>query len=208
MNLLETLQASGLILASGNSGKLKELHQLLEPLQIAVRSIKQSGQSFDVAETEPDFKGNAALKARAAYGLSGLICLADDSGLCVDALDGAPGVRSARYGSPDLDDAGRCEFLLKKMQAVPDANRGASFQCVLALCSGPGAEDIFYFTGTCKGQIARQKSGENGFGYDPIFLDAASGRAFATLSPQKKNARSHRGRALQKLLDFLRRVPL
>ena len=204
--MLSNLKAQGLLLASGNQGKLKELTRLLEPLQIKALSLRDLDQPFDVAETEPDFAGNAALKARAGYQLSGRPTLADDSGLCVDALQGQPGVYSARYGGPDLDDAGRCRLLLQNLKDVPMQERGAHFACVLAFCYGPGKADLQFFEGRCEGQIALTPAGSGGFGYDPVFLDTSSGRSFATLSPAEKNERSHRGSALAQFIQYLSKL--
>lgn len=180
---------------------------MLDPLDIEVLSAADLGIDLDVAETSDTFRGNAALKAREYYQHAGRPVVADDSGLAVDALDGAPGVYSARYGGPGLDDGDRRRFLLGEMERVgreggPDSgNRAARFVCVLALCMGP--EELLYFDGHAEGSILTEERGEGGFGYDPVFLDPASGKSFAELTSAEKDARSHRGAALQELLRAL-----
>ncbi|MCR9143838.1 MAG: RdgB/HAM1 family non-canonical purine NTP pyrophosphatase [bacterium] len=224
-NLKQRLQSSGLVLASGNRHKIVEFHRMFDPLGIEVLSAADLGLDLDVAETADSFRGNAALKAREYYRHLGRPVIADDSGLVVDALDGAPGVYSARYGGPDLDDAGRRRFLLGELERVGAASapanplsqndRSARFICVLALCMGDAGDGpdeyqavdsdsgLLYFDGRAEGSILMEERGEGGFGYDPIFLDLESGKSFAELSPAAKDARSHRGAALK---EFLRRL--
>ena len=191
------------MLASGNQQKLTEFKRILLPRGIELIGANELGLDLDVPETEPTFRGNAALKARAYFQHAQRPVIADDSGLVVDALDGAPGVYSARYGGPGLDDAGRRRFLLSELERVGATgnNRTARFVCVLALYLPDG--DLYYFEGVCEGSIADTERGSGGFGYDPVFLDPDTGRSFAELSPQEKDARSHRGRALAALLDGL-----
>jgi XTP/dITP diphosphohydrolase len=145
------------------------------------------------AETGPTYRDNALLKARAAARLTGALALADDSGLEVDALGGAPGVHSARWGGPDLDGAGRCARLLQALRGVDEARRTARFRCVLALVEPGGREALV--EGVVEGRIAEAPRGRGGFGYDPVFYYPPLGRTFAELSAPEKAEVSHRGRA-------------
>ena len=144
-------------------------------------------------ETETTYRGNALLKARAAARLTGAWSLGDDSGLEVDALGGAPGLHSARYGGPGLDDAGRCALLLEALADVPDARRTARFRCVIALVDPHGREWVV--EGVAEGVIIHAARGENGFGYDPLFYSPPLGKTFAELDDTEKADVSHRGRA-------------
>lgn len=146
-------------------------------------------------ETGATYAENALIKARAAARLTGALCLGDDSGLEVDALGGAPGLFSARYGGPGLDDAGRCARLLEALRDVPDAARTARFRCVVAVVDPGRAERVV--EGVAEGRIARAPSGAGGFGYDPIFVFPPLGRTFAELTDAEKSGVSHRGRALR-----------
>ncbi len=187
------------ILASNNPGKLKEMNQILSALGMEVLSQKQAGITLDVEETGQTFAENSLLKAEAVCRAAGAIAIADDSGLVVEALDGAPGVYSHRYGSPALDDAGRNHFLLQNMQG--QSNRAAHFACVITCCFPDGRS--LTAEGICPGEIAHAPEGENGFGYDPIFYLPQLNKTFAQLSDEEKNALSHRGKALQKLVELL-----
>ena len=192
------LLTDGLDLASRNDHKIKEFRRMLEPLGIEVRPAPHD---FEAEETAPDFRGNAFIKAQALHRLTGRPALADDSGLVVDTLGGEPGVLSARYGGAGLSDAYRTALVLDKMRNVPDERRTARFVCVLALVGA--APDALYFEGVAEGLLARSVRGQNGFGYDPIFIDPASNQTFAELSAGEKDRRSHRSRALQSLLAAL-----
>lgn len=204
-DLKKRLQASGLVLASGNHHKIVEFKRMLDPLAIEVVSAADLGLDLDVAETEDTFQGNAALKARAYFQHAGRPVIADDSGLVVDALAGAPGVYSARYGGPGLDDVGRRRFLLAELErlGVPQTAgaRAARFVCVLALCLD--SEELRFYEGKAEGSILAEERGQGGFGYDPVFLDPGSDRSFAELSPADKDARSHRGAALRAFVSEL-----
>ena len=148
---------------------------------------------------------NAAIKAKAAA-KSGIFSIADDSGLEVDALKGAPGVYSARYGGSDLDDEGRYRLLLKELEGIPEPRRTARFRCVVAACD-PSAGSIMepvYFSGSCEGVIGTEPSGENGFGYDPVF-QLSDGRSMAELDIEEKNMISHRALAVKSFLEWIRR---
>lgn len=193
--------ARQLVLATGNRGKARELQALLGG---GFEVLLQSELGIEpIEETGVSFAENALLKARHAAAATGLPALADDSGLEVDALDGAPGVWSARYAGPDASDAENIARLLAELANVPDAHRGARFRCVLAWLRSADDPAPVLVTGVWEGRIARQPLGQQGFGYDPVFIDPASDRTAAELSPQIKNARSHRGEALRKLATFL-----
>ncbi|MBU1740060.1 MAG: RdgB/HAM1 family non-canonical purine NTP pyrophosphatase, partial [Proteobacteria bacterium] len=155
----------------------------------------------EVVEDGLTFTANAIKKARAFARAGGLPALADDSGLCVDALDGRPGVFSARYGGPDADDAARCRLLLAEMADVPEGWRQAAFVCVAALCRPDG--ECLSFEGRCEGEIAREPAGQNGFGYDPVFFVPGYNQTMAQLPLETKNRISHRGRAMAAMRDQL-----
>jgi XTP/dITP diphosphohydrolase len=188
------------VLASNNPGKLRELNTILSALGLEVISQREAGLNLDVEETGTTFEENSLLKAQAACQASGMIAIADDSGLEVDALNGAPGVYSARYGTPDLDDQGRTALLLKNMEGKEE--RACRFVSVVTCCFPDGR--VLVARGTCEGQVAENPQGDNGFGYDPIFYVPELEKTFAQLSDEEKNARSHRGRALQKLAELLK----
>jgi XTP/dITP diphosphohydrolase len=188
------------VLASNNPGKLRELNTILSALGLEVISQREAGLNLDVEETGTTFEENSLLKAQAACQASGMIAIADDSGLEVDALNGEPGVYSARYGTPDLDDQGRTALLLKNMEGKKE--RACRFVSVVTCCFPDGR--VLVARGTCEGQVAENPQGDNGFGYDPIFYVPELEKTFAQLSDEEKNARSHRGRALQKLAELLK----
>ena len=185
--------------ASNNAGKLKELRRILERMGHEVKSLRELGITLDPEETGTTFEENSFLKADAVMKASGLPVLADDSGLMVDALDGAPGVYSARYGHK-ASDKERTAYLLENMKDVPEERRGAKFVCVIT-CLFPDGRKIVA-RGECPGVIARAPHGENGFGYDPVFYLPELGMTYAELPSEQKNAISHRARALQ---DFCRK---
>jgi XTP/dITP diphosphohydrolase len=187
-----------LVLASGNAGKLAELRALLAGTGIEVVAQGELGIG-DIEETGLTFVENALLKARHAARESGLPALADDSGLCVDALDGAPGLYSARYAGPHGDADANIAKLLSEIADVPDAARGARFVCVLALLRHPADPQPLVAEGRWEGRILRSPRGDLGFGYDPVFLDPASGLSAAELAPDAKRRASHRGQALAQL---------
>ena len=187
------------ILASKNQHKLTELSAILSQLGFEIALESESGLDIDVEETGTTFEENSFLKADAVMKASGLPVLADDSGLMVDALDGAPGVYSARYGHK-ASDKERTAYLLENMKDVPEERRGAKFVCVIT-CLFPDGRKIVA-RGECPGVIARAPHGENGFGYDPVFYLPELGMTYAELPSEQKNAISHRARALQ---DFCRK---
>ena len=186
-------------LASKNQHKLTELSAILSQLGFEIALESEYGLDIDVEETGTTFEENSFLKADAVMKASGLPVLADDSGLMVDALDGAPGVYSARYGHK-ASDKERTAYLLENMKDVPEERRGAKFVCVIT-CLFPDGRKIVA-RGECPGVIARAPHGENGFGYDPVFYLPELGMTYAELPSEQKNAISHRARALQ---DFCRK---
>ena len=187
-----------LVLASGNAGKLAELRELLG----GGRYVLRAQSEFDVDDAEETgltFVENALLKARHASRATGLPALGDDSGLCVDALDGAPGLYSARYAGAHGDSAANIARLLRELDGVADAARTARFHCVLALLRSHDDPRPIIVEGSWEGRILRAPRGEHGFGYDPVFLDPENAMSAAELEPAIKNAISHRGRALAAL---------
>lgn len=190
-----------LIIASNNKGKIKEFKSLLEPLGYEVVSQKDAGINMEVEETGTTFAENSALKARAIFDVTeNCAVLADDSGLVVDALNGEPGVYSARYGGLDTDKE-RTAFLLKNMEDVPEEKRTARFMCCIHFIKANGEE--ITVEGKCEGKIAYEPKGENGFGYDPVFM--YGDKSFAQVSADVKNSVSHRANALKKLMEELKK---
>ena len=193
-----------LVLASKNPKKLKEMNEILSGMGVEVCSQADAGVDVDVEETGTTFEENSMLKAKAVMEASGLPAIADDSGLCVDALNGAPGIYSARYGGEELDDAGRYRLLLSSMPKGQP--RTAKFVSVITCCFPNG--DVLTARGECPGTIAFAPMGEGGFGYDPVFFLPKLKKTFAQLSAEEKNAISHRGRALEafqsKLEEYLK----
>lgn len=193
-----------LVLASKNEKKLREMNEILSGMGVEVCLQADVGIDVDVEETGTTFEENSMLKAKAVMEASGLPAIADDSGLCVDALNGAPGVYSARYGGEGLDDAGRYRLLLSSMPMGQP--RTAKFVSVITCCFPNG--DVLTARGECPGTIAFAPMGEGGFGYDPVFFLPKLKKTFAQLSPEEKNAISHRGRALEafqaKLEEYLK----
>ncbi len=181
-----------IIAATKNKNKLREFGEILKGFEII--SQEEAGIDIDVEETGTTFEENSRLKAEAIFKATGIPAIADDSGLCVDALDGAPGVYSARYGGEGLDDEGRVQLLLKNMENVPDEKRTARFVCVITMVSSGG---VITAKGECEGVINHAPKGKNGFGYDPVFYMKEYGKTTAEMSPDEKNAVSHRGKALK-----------
>ena len=181
------------VLATHNPGKLREMGEILKDFGIEVVSPRDLGITVDVEETGATFAENAMLKAKAICQAAGLPAIADDSGLCVDALNGAPGVYSARYGGEGLDDRGRYMLLLSSLRGAP--TRAAHFACAVACAFLNG--DTLTAEGRCDGSIAYAPLGDGGFGYDPVFLLPGTGKTFGQLTQEEKSAVSHRGRALK-----------
>jgi XTP/dITP diphosphohydrolase len=193
-----------IVLASGNAGKLVEMREILSDLDIELIAQSELGIT-DADETGSTFVENALLKARHAAHASGLPALGDDSGLCVDALDGAPGLYSARYAGAHGDAAANIAKLLDALRDVPDAQRAAHFHCSIALLRRPDDPAPLIAEGRWHGSILHTPRGANGFGYDPIFFDTALRIGAGELDAATKNRVSHRGQALAKLRELLRR---
>ncbi|MBQ1546526.1 MAG: RdgB/HAM1 family non-canonical purine NTP pyrophosphatase [Clostridia bacterium] len=192
------------IIASNNAGKVRELDRILNPLGIAAVTAKSEGISLDdVEETGTTFAENARLKARAAFEKTGMPCIADDSGLSVDFLGGAPGVYSARYAGENATDADRIAKLLKNLEGVSADKRTAHFICTI--CCIVDENTMIEVSGTCSGIIAFSPKGSGGFGYDPVFL-MEDGRSFGELTADEKDRVSHRGNALRKLYAELEKT--
>lgn len=181
-----------IIAATKNKNKLREFGEILRGFEIV--SQEDAGIDIDVEETGTTFEENSLLKAKAIYDATGIAAIADDSGLCVDALGGEPGIYSARYGGEGYDDKGRVTLLLKNMENVPDEKRSARFVCAITLVSDDG---IITARGECEGKIDYAPKGTNGFGYDPVFFVEKFGKTMAEISPEQKNEISHRGKALE-----------
>ena len=181
------------VLASQNKHKLVEMQSILSAHGVEVVLESELGLSVDVEETGSTFAENAMIKAKAVMEASGLPAIADDSGVCVDALDGAPGVYSARYGGPELDDAARYRLLLENMRGA--GSRAAHFTSAIA-CVFPNG-DVIEAQGECPGTIAFAPQGDGGFGYDPVFFLPQLRKTYAQLTPEEKAAVSHRGKALE-----------
>ncbi len=190
------------VVATGNAGKLAELGELLGPLGLELSSLRDVGVESP-EETGLTFVENALLKARHAAAATGLPAIADDSGLVVPALGGAPGVRSARFAGDGATDAANIDHLLHRLEAIPCADRSAAFVCVIvALRAADDPVPALGF-GRWAGTIGHGRTGSGGFGYDPVFVDSASGQTAAQLSRAAKNARSHRGQAVRALAAVL-----
>ena len=191
-----------IVLASNNPGKVREINQLLAERQIHILPQSEFGVP-DIEETGLSFVENAILKARNAAAHSGLPAIADDSGIEVDALHGAPGIYSARFAGIGASDQENLDKLLEEMTAVPDKERTARFQCLLVYMRHGADPTPLICQGTWEGSILHAPRGENGFGYDPVFFVPGEGCSAAELPPEIKNRLSHRGQALQKLLAEL-----
>lgn len=200
----DSFSGSRIVVASRNPAKVREIRRVIEGLPVEVMDLAQAGFDAEIEETGQTFAENAAAKALAVAEATGELALADDSGLMVDALGGRPGVLSARYGGDDLTDSQRVELLLRELAQVPHARRAAQFVCVLALAV-PG-RILARWAGRVCGVIADKPQGTGGFGYDPVFLYLPAGRTFAQMTPDEKNAVSHRGRAIRRLPEVLRRL--
>ena len=192
-----------LILASNNANKLKEFRSLVADLDIELLSQKEAGCDFEVEETGTTFEENAYLKASAVTEATGIAAVADDSGLCVDALGGEPGIYSARYGlGHTASDEERYRYLLQKMEGVEDSS--ARFVCCIC-CTFPDGS-VIRSRGECEGEILLAPKGQNGFGYDPVFHPLCLDKSMAELNPEEKNAISHRGKALRAFIEELRKL--
>ena len=187
-----------IIIASNTAGKLREFQAILKPFGLEVISQREAGFTQDVEETGTTFAENAAIKAQAVYAAMHCPVIADDSGLMVDALDGAPGVYSHRFAGEGATDADRNAKLLHELDGVPAEKRTARFVCALCYLDADGTPQAF--SGVCEGVIGTEPRGENGFGYDPLFY--VDGKSMAEMTEAEKNRISHRGRALEQLKAF------
>lgn len=189
------------ILATHNKKKRDEMSRILSPLGFEVYTAEMLGVELtDAEETGKTFSENARIKAELGCKESGYPCIADDSGLCVEALGGEPGVYSARYSGVHGNDEANIEKLLEKMKNIPDEKRGAYFACAVCVCYPDGK--VIELEGRCEGKIGYEKIGEDGFGYDPVFM--VGEKSFAQFTKEEKDAVSHRGVALRKLVELLR----
>lgn len=200
---------NSLVIATNNPGKLAEFRALLAGSGFRLTTPRDLGIDFDVEETGATFRENARLKAVAAARLTGLLALADDSGLEVDALGGLPGVISARYAgggrtAPGMDPDEQCRIVLRELEGVPDDRRTARFRAVIAIATPEG--DVRYAEGVFEGRIGHELRGDHGFGYDPIFIPAGRDVTSAELPPEEKNAISHRGQAARRALEILKDI--
>ena len=193
------------LIATKNQGKVEEFKVLFKKYDIQVISLLDlSDEIEDVEETGVTFAENAKLKAEEISSVLNVPVLADDSGLVIDALDGRPGVYSARYAGLDKNDQDNNEKVLNELKSISMENRTARFVCVLAVAR-PGV-DTFFVEGTCEGKIACSEKGENGFGYDPLFIPEGHSKTMAEISPELKNQISHRGRAINELEEWLDKI--
>lgn len=192
-----------LLVATRNPGKVREYRQILADLPLQITWLQAEGIELEVEETGSTFAQNAVLKARAYAGASGMLTWADDSGLEVDALDGWPGVASARHAGPAASDLDRIHILLARLEGLPFEKRAAVFRCVVAVVSPEG--EVFTAEGSSAGVIVDQPRGEGGFGYDPVFYVPKYDRTFAQLAAGEKHAISHRGRAARRARLLLQR---
>jgi XTP/dITP diphosphohydrolase len=190
-----------IVVATTNKNKLRELKELLKGLDVQILSLMDFPDCPPVVEDGESFAENALKKAQTICAHTGLLTIADDSGLEVDCLEGRPGIFSARYAGEGADDRKNHEKLLQEMKGIAPANRDALFRCVLAIAAPSGQKRIV--EGEYRGVIITEPRGENGFGYDPVFLDTTSGLTFAEMTPEHKNQISHRARALHELVKIL-----
>lgn len=193
-----------IIVATKNKGKLKEIKQLLSDMDFEILSMNEAGIDIEIEETGNTFEENAMIKAKALQNLSGAIVIADDSGLEVDFLDGAPGIYSARYSGEYATDDKNNEKLLEALKDVPDEKRTGRFVCTIAVVLENS--ESFFVRETIEGVIGHDLKGENGFGYDPLFYLPQYNRTMAEISAEEKNRISHRGKALNKMADKLKKI--
>lgn len=190
------------LVASNNAHKINEFKRIMSALNVEVISAKEAGVDFSsVEETGSTFAENALIKAMYAYEKTKLPSIADDSGLCVDAINGRPGIYSARYGGENSTDSEKIDLLLSELENVNKDDRTAHFNC--SICCVINKDDVIAAEGRCEGYIGFEKKGDNGFGYDPVFY-LENGKAFAELSADEKDLFSHRGNALRKFYTLLK----
>ena len=191
-----------LIFATGNQNKMREIKAILADMDVEVLSMKEAGIDIDIVEDGKTFEENALIKARAVSKAGNALALADDSGLEVDALNGEPGIYSARYMGEDTSYDIKNMNIIERLEGVPDEKRTARFVCAMAAVFPDGTEQTF--VKTMEGRIGYKIAGENGFGYDPIFFLPEYGKTSAEISPEEKNAISHRGKALRAMEEYLK----
>lgn len=191
-----------LVIATRNPGKTSEIREILKGYPVEIKNLDDFGPIPEVEEDGATFEENAYKKASFAARVLGFPALADDSGLCVAALNGEPGVHSARFAGPDADDAQRCRRVLEKLKNAAD--RRAAFECVISIAIPTG--QALTYEGRCEGLIAEKPSGISGFGYDPVFFYPPAGKTFALMTPEEKNRVSHRGIALAELCSEFDKV--
>ena len=189
-----------IIAATGNAGKIKEIKKIFSDVNLEILSMGEIGIDIEIEENGTTFEENALIKARTISKMTGEIALADDSGLCVDAMGGAPGIYSARYAGADATDAQRIEKLLDEIKG--EENRRAKFVSVIAMVFPDGKE--LTADGEVHGQIAQKVFGEGGFGYDPVFISDELGKTFGEATPEEKNSISHRARALNRMYEKIK----
>ena len=195
-----------IVVASHNAGKVAEISGILSGSGIELAGLGDFPPYSEPEENGKTFLENAMIKARAAHEATGLPALADDSGIEVDALGGAPGIHSARYGGEGLADGARFMKLLEELAGTPDEERTARFRCIMVIYPAPGSDgDALVAEGVLEGRIAREPAGENGFGYDPVFYVPGAGKTAAEMEPTEKNRVSHRYRALVEMRAMLER---
>ncbi len=199
--MTKKIKLETLIIATNNPGKIKELKQLLDTMNYNILALSDLKTPIEVIEDGITFKQNAVKKAVEVFNAVKEPSLADDSGLCVDALDGRPGVFSARYGTPGMNDEQRCRLLLDELKDVSPEKRTASFQCVIAYKASD--KTLKTFKGSVHGKIATTLTGTKGFGYDPLFIPDGYTLTMAQIKSSEKNRISHRAKALNKFLDYL-----
>ena len=190
-----------LIIATGNEDKVREIDEILEGTGFEAISMKQAGFNPDIVEDGKTFEENAIKKAMAVHELSGEYVMADDSGLCIDALDGAPGIYSARFCGEDSTYEEKFKKIFEMLADVPEEKRTAQFVCAIAVVKPDGTSVTV--RGECRGVLHEKPAGENGFGYDPIFYVPEFGMTTAQMDPEVKNSISHRGRALRAMVEKL-----
>lgn len=191
-----------ILIASGNSHKIKEISSIISDIpSLEMTSLKNFGISLEVDENGSTLEENALIKAKAVYKLLEMPVISDDTGLFVNALNGEPGIYSARYAGVDASYKDNCNKLLKNLREIEDDKLQADFKCCICLLIN--SDKYYFFEGICRGKICRSPRGENGFGYDPVFLPDGFEKTFAELTDDEKNVISHRGRALEKLKEFL-----
>ena len=191
-----------ILIASGNSHKIKEISSIVSDIpNLEVTTLNNFGICLEVEENGNTLEQNALIKAKSVYSLLGMPVISDDTGLFVNALNGEPGIYSARYAGLNAAYKDNCDKLLDNLKEIDDDNLQAEFKCCICLLINP--EEFYFFEGICRGRICRSPKGENGFGYDPVFMPDGFEKTFAELTDDEKNLISHRGRALEKLKGFL-----